>query len=94
MRVVIMGAGAVGGYFGSVLSRNNVDVTFIARGAHLNAMKQRGLKVDSYWGDFIVKSNFTDSLDNTGHVDLVIHCTKLMATVNQMETLHVAITFH
>ena len=40
MRVVIMGAGAVGGYFGSVLSRNNVDVTFIARGAHLNAMKQ------------------------------------------------------
>ena len=42
MRVVIMGAGAVGGYFGSVLSRNNVDVTFIARGAHLNAMNAIG----------------------------------------------------
>ena len=87
MRVVIMGAGAVGGYFGSVLSRNNVDVTFIARGAHLNAMKQRGLKIDSHWGDFIVESNFTDSLDSVGHVDLVIHCTKLYSNTTALPLL-------
>ena len=87
MRVVIMGAGAVGGYFGSVLSRNNVDVTFIARGAHLNAMKQRGLKIDSHWGDFIVESNFTDSLDSVGHVDFVIHCTKLYSNTTALPLL-------
>ena len=40
MHVVIMGAGAVGGYFGSALSKNGVDVTFVARGQHLEHMKK------------------------------------------------------
>ena len=54
MNVVIMGAGAVGGYFGAVLSKNDVDVTMVARGQHLSAMKKNGLSVESYWGDFVV----------------------------------------
>ncbi len=77
MNVVIMGAGAVGGYFGAVLSKNGVDVTMVARGPHLSAMKKNGLRVESYWGDFVVKTNFTENLDALTPVDLVIHSNKL-----------------
>lgn len=54
MRVIIMGAGGVGGYFGGRLARAGHAVTFIARGAHLAAMQARGLRVDSETGDFKV----------------------------------------
>lgn len=54
MRVIIMGAGGVGGYFGGRLAHAGYDVTFIARGAHLAAMQARGLRVDSDTGDFVV----------------------------------------
>ena len=47
MRIAIMGAGAVGGYFGGLLSLAGHDVTFIARGAHLRAMQQNGLTLDT-----------------------------------------------
>ena len=47
MRVAILGAGSVGGYFGGRLSQAGEDVVFIARGEHLNAMLTNGLRVDS-----------------------------------------------
>ncbi|MGN6697185.1 MAG: ketopantoate reductase family protein, partial [Thermomicrobiales bacterium] len=43
MRVLVMGTGGLGGYYGGVLARNGHDVTFVARGAHLDAIRQRGL---------------------------------------------------
>ena len=52
MRIVIFGAGGVGGYFGGRLAQAGVDVTFIARGQHLAAIQARGLRVDSLKGDF------------------------------------------
>ena len=87
MNVVIMGAGAVGGYFGAVLSKNGVDVTMVARGLHLAAMKKNGLSVESYWGNFVVKTNFTESLDELVPVDLVIHSTKLYSNNESLPLL-------
>lgn len=87
MNVVIMGAGAVGGYFGAVLSKNGVDVTMVARGLHLAAMKKNGLSIESYWGDFVVKTSFTESLDELVPVDLVIHSTKLYSNNESLPLL-------
>ena len=47
MRIAIVGSGGVGGYFGGRLAAAGVDVTFLARGAHLEAMRTRGLRIDS-----------------------------------------------
>ena len=47
MRIAIMGSGGVGGYFGARLALGGADVTFIARGAHLAAMREHGLAIES-----------------------------------------------
>ena len=71
MRVVVVGAGGVGGYFGGRLARSGVDVTFVARGAHLAALRSGGLRVRSVHGDFAVDVRATDdwtSLEAPDHV--------------------------
>jgi len=50
MRIVVVGAGGVGGYFGARLARAGRDVTFVARGSHLQAMQTQGLRLDSEIG--------------------------------------------
>src|SRR5215813_4940598 len=54
MRIVVMGSGGLGGYFGGLLAQSGADVTFVARGAHLQALQERGLTVRSVNGDFTV----------------------------------------
>ena len=54
MRIVVMGSGGLGGYFGGLLAQSGADVTFVARGAHLQALQERGLSVRSVHGDFTV----------------------------------------
>ena len=57
MRIAVLGSGAVGGYYGAKLARAGHDVTFIARGAHLRAIRERGLEVRSpMLGDFTVQA--------------------------------------
>ena len=77
MKVAVMGAGAVGGYYGGVLARDGLDVTLICRGAHREAIVSKGLRVDSHWGQFEVSPAATDDPGDVGPVDLVLHCTKL-----------------
>ncbi len=73
MRVAVYGAGAVGGYFGGRLAQAGVDVTFIARGEHLTAIRSKGLKVESLQGDFSIQSaQATSDPADVGIVDLVI----------------------
>lgn len=73
MRIVILGTGGVGGYFGGRLAQAGEDVTFIARGEHLRAIKTSGLRVDSQLGDFTVfPAKATDDVMEIGEVDLVI----------------------
>jgi 2-dehydropantoate 2-reductase len=72
-----MGAGGVGGYFGGLLARAGHDVTFIARGEHLAALRAHGLWVESVHGDFTVcPAQATDDPATVGPVDYVLFATK------------------
>ncbi|MEK6256946.1 MAG: 2-dehydropantoate 2-reductase [Chloroflexota bacterium] len=73
MRIAILGAGGIGGYFGGRLAQAGADVVFIARGEHLQAIRQNGLKVDSIKGDFVIKpAQATDKPEEVGIVDVVL----------------------
>jgi 2-dehydropantoate 2-reductase len=73
VRIAVFGAGAVGGYFGGRLAQAGEEVIFIARGQHLQAMRDEGLRVDSLQGDFVVKPiHATDNPDQIGAVDVVL----------------------
>ena len=61
MRIAIMGAGGVGGYFGGLLARAGEDVTLIARGQHRQAIVKNGLQIRSPKGDFSVNVAATDN---------------------------------
>jgi 2-dehydropantoate 2-reductase len=78
MRIAVVGAGGVGGGFGAALAKAGADVTFIARGAHLAAMKRDGLKVQSPRGDtHLVPTQATNNPAEIGVVDIVLFCVKL-----------------
>ena len=72
MRFVIAGAGAVGGYVGARLARAGADVALFARGPHLRAMQERGLRVTSPDGDFEVRPEVEGDLAALGAADVVI----------------------
>ncbi len=73
MRFAILGSGAVGGYYGAKLARAGHDVTFIARGAHLQAIRERGLQVKSpMLGSFTVHAPAEEDTTRVGPVDVVI----------------------
>jgi 2-dehydropantoate 2-reductase len=73
MRFAILGSGAVGGYFGAKLAKAGQDVTFIARGAHLDAIRRNGLEVRSAkLGDFIVRAGAEDDTAKIGPVDVAL----------------------
>ena len=73
MRIAIFGTGGVGGYFGGRLAHAGEDVTFIARGEHLRAIRTSGLRVESQSGDFVVNpAKATDDVNDVGEVDLVV----------------------
>ena len=81
MRIAVMGAGALGGYFGGRLAAAGADVTFIARGAHLDALRSNGLKIESPLGDLhLPKVNATSDPAEVGPVDMVLFLVKLYDT--------------
>lgn len=78
MRIAIIGTGGVGGAFGAALAKAGADVTFVARGAHLAAMRANGLKVKSPRGDVHIQPcKATDNPAEIGVVDIVLFCVKL-----------------
>ena len=77
MKIAIIGTGGVGGYFGGKLANAGFDVTFLARGKHLETIKENGLVVKSISGNFQVKNtNATDNMKEIGHSDLIILAVK------------------
>src|SRR5262245_15581099 len=77
MRIAIFGAGGVGGYFGGRLAEAGQSVAFIARGAHLEAIRANGLRVESIAGDFTISpAEATGSPADVGPVDAVLVCVK------------------
>jgi 2-dehydropantoate 2-reductase len=78
MRIAVIGAGGVGGAFGAALAKAGADVTFVARGAHLSAMREHGLRVEGPRGDLhLLPTQATDDPASIGVVDLVLFCVKL-----------------
>lgn len=77
MKIAILGSGAVGGYYGAKLARAGHDVTFIARGAHLAALRERGMQIKSpAVGDFTVRAAAEQDTGRVGPVDLVVVAVK------------------
>ena len=72
MRIAVMGAGSIGGYFGGMLAQSGQDVTLIARGKHLETIRKDGLKILNDDGHFLVKCDATDDPTGIGVVDLVL----------------------
>jgi 2-dehydropantoate 2-reductase len=78
MRIAVIGAGGVGGYFGGRLAQAGHDVTFVARGAHLAALRERGLVIESGLGAATIRNaTFTDDVADIAPCDVVMLCVKL-----------------
>jgi len=81
MRIVVMGSGGTGGYFGAKLARAGEDVTFVARGAHLAALRAEGLRIKSaVEGEWTVRAPAVERLDGLPPADLVLFCVKSFDT--------------
>lgn len=77
MRTAVIGAGGIGGYLGALLARGGADVLLVARDAHLEALRSRGLTLESQlFGTFTVRPPATGEAGNSGPVDLVLFCVK------------------
>jgi 2-dehydropantoate 2-reductase len=82
-----MGSGGIGGYYGALLQSGGADVTFIARGEHLAAMKQNGLAIEGSKTLHLPKVKATDDPSSIGPVDLVLFCVKLRDTESAARSL-------
>jgi 2-dehydropantoate 2-reductase len=88
MRVAVMGSGGLGGYFGALLAKGGTDVSFMARGAHLDAMRRDGLRVEGGPEPFHLEHvHATDDPGEIGSVDLVMVCVKLWDTDAALQQL-------
>jgi 2-dehydropantoate 2-reductase len=76
MRIVVMGSGGLGGYLGGLLAQSGADVTFVARGAHLQVLQERGLTVRSVHGDFSLPVHACAELRGLPPADFVLFCVK------------------
>jgi 2-dehydropantoate 2-reductase len=90
VRIGVVGAGGVGGYFGGRLALAGVDTAFLARGAHLAALRERGFELRSVDGTFTVPVAVSDDPSEIGPCDVVLFCVKSYDTENaaaQLEPL-------
>lgn len=83
MNIVIYGTGGVGGYFGARLAQAGNNVTFIARGKHLEAIKEKGLRLKSFKGDYkVYPASVTSNISEVADIDLILVCVKTWQLVD------------
>jgi 2-dehydropantoate 2-reductase len=87
MKIAVIGAGGVGGYFGGRLAAAGEEVTMVARGRHLDAIRDHGLRVESTFGDFEVEVAAVDDPRLIGPVDAVLVAVKSQDTVTVADNL-------
>jgi len=87
MRIAVMGAGGVGGYFGARLAQAGHEVAFIARGKHLEALKAKGLSLKSPLGDANLKVKASENPGDLGQADVVLFAVKLWDTESAAERI-------
>ncbi len=93
MKIMIMGSGGVGSYYGGLLAKQGNSVTFIARGAHLQTLRTNGLQVKSVHGDFaIIPAQATDSPAEVSAVDLILFCVKTYDTDDAAKAIQPAVS--
>ena len=81
MKIAIMATGGLGGYYGALLAKDGHEVTFIARGAHLKAIREHGLTIKSIHGDVkIAPAHATDNPSQVGVVDYILFGVKTYDT--------------
>ena len=92
MKALVMGTGAVGGYFGAALSRSGEEVVFVARGRHREAIEAEGLRIESVAsGNFTIHAPVLEKLDGAWQADLVLFCVKGYHNAEAMETIRPAV---
>jgi len=94
MRIAVMGAGGLGGYFGARLCIGGAEVHFIARGKHLQALRNNGLRVVGPEPLHVSRVNATDDASAIGKVDLVMLCVKLWDTEAALEQMRPIVDAH
>jgi 2-dehydropantoate 2-reductase len=87
VRIAVMGAGGVGGYFGGRLQQAGHQVAFAARGRHLEALREKGLTLKSPLGDANLKVNASENPAELGHADVVLFAVKLWDTESAAERI-------
>lgn len=87
LRFGVMGSGGVGGYFGAALARAGVDVVMIARGAHLAAIRSKGLTIQAQDETYTAKLTATDDPTQAGPCDVVLVAVKLWDTASAVEAI-------
>ncbi|TMH29704.1 MAG: 2-dehydropantoate 2-reductase [Betaproteobacteria bacterium] len=87
MKIAIYGSGGVGGYFGARLAASGNEVHFLARGAHLRAMREQGLRVESALGNLQIKVLAHERPEEIGAVDYVVFAVKLADVEGAAERL-------
>jgi 2-dehydropantoate 2-reductase len=87
MKIAVMGAGGVGGYFGGRLAQAGHEVSFVARGKHLEAMKSKGLTLKSPLGDATIRVKASDKPGELGAADVVLFAVKLWDTESAAEQI-------
>jgi 2-dehydropantoate 2-reductase len=89
MRIVVVGAGGIGGPFGAAFAKAGADVAFVARGAHLAAIRERGLRLEGDRGEtHIWPAKATDDIASIGTAEVVLSCVKLWDVEHVAEQLH------
>ncbi len=91
MRFTVVGAGAIGGYVGACLARAGTEVTLIARGAHLAAIREHGIRVLSPDGDFLARPQATDNIGAVADADVVFLGLKAYSLPEVADALHRAL---
>lgn len=92
MRIAIFGTGGAGGYFGAHLARAGEEVVFIARGAHLQAIREQGLRVETSAGEIVVRAEATDDPAQVGAVDAVLVGVKTWQVPDAARAMRVMMT--
>jgi 2-dehydropantoate 2-reductase len=93
-KILVMGSGAVGGYFGGKLASGGNDVAFVARGDNLRALRARGLRIESEEADLQIPVTAVATPAEVGHCDLVLVCVKSYDTEAAAEALHPVVGPH
>src|SRR5215510_10661356 len=88
MRIAVIGTGGIGGPYGASLAKAGADVIFVARGAHLQAIRENGLRIEGDRGETHIRpAQATDDVTGIGTVDFVLSCVKLWDVENVGEQL-------